>query len=1067
MLLENPKYKSLFGIVYHLLGKDQKAEPLLNAKSELNELTIIIKNGIQNSIDYFSEIGSKHKTSSKENPKNNVRNLYKKVDQIIRDKKYYDEKHLPRRDLRRNPRQLNENEIIERLSAIVHYLLRSYTIFTLNKNISTIDRITLKTAFNDIIQAERLLEDLNFGLHIVNNSGKIVFNPQSSFQNENNLSSSQTTSLNFLMIHLETFLNVMKGNLHRAFFSAEKAMTCYLEGIRANNRLYNGSNTYDNICKYESSFSKTVLKAKFEISKLHFDKGLIIDSILFQLDAILDVFAIDSLEKHNTMQELSIKVLRAKNLITILKKHYRETIISDTVLRIFLTNEPLQQLKDFLELMECKINIPTIEEELPLVKIEDIYAAATNLKHEYKLMLVDILSRIGFNLYTLNAKINCVKLHGNDYNKAVAVYGDDRNKLEEKISELNKDILNAISLYFKGMVNCESELGNYTLALLGNENNKSLPKEFKSRRIERVFAATVIGSFDNVSRGKNKNFYNKLGRLTLVNADNMSSSRSCIAHYLEQKGYISNICVHGAERTSINKFVVLRRWQSFTPKVPRPVGVDSRGGGYFLVWNNKGIVIDPGFDFIRNFYEQGYSINDIDAILITHTHPDHDDEVNSILALIAEYNELQQCNHFWSGDKKVKKPKFIDLFVNEGAYRKYNSWFYSKNLKIRKIFMLQSIRSKRDSKNSRNWNNETEEKNYFIDLKKSYNLQIEVVPAWHDELIDDHSSVGCIFHLYLQHDEQCCVRIGYTGDTEKYPDVEERYKDVDMLIAHVGDIKFSELLLGSEPDTITTSFNYLVESWFHEETYDRCELDAQKKKEIIQFLVQNEIYGLNPDDIRAKIDKISKIKQIEHLFRCKSKYDFKECLKLYVVPNQQYVYRNHLGLQGIISLYRALAENNKKNYQKLFIVGELPEELQSYRHLIACCLDELEPTEVNYALRDGKRKVKCFTGDIGLTIALPTDNYKFGSGSEPAEPFAIRCEFCNKNNEMVKGVQLADGDETRLLCHYHSVDRIQEVCLKGVSSQIVWLCEELHASSPVYARQEFIAMPDMGQGRFR
>ena len=84
---------------------------------------------------------------------------------------------------------------------------------------------------------------------------------------------------------------------------------------------------------------------------------------------------------------------------------------------------------------------------------------------------------------------------------------------------------------------------------------------------------------------------------------------------------------------------VLQKWNSFTPLLTAAGRDDSRGGGYFLTWRGKGIVIDPGLDFLRNFREAGRSVLDIDLVILTHNHLDHVGDVIPILTLLHEYNE--------------------------------------------------------------------------------------------------------------------------------------------------------------------------------------------------------------------------------------------------------------------------------------------------------------------------------------------------------------------------------------------------------------------------------------------
>ena len=121
-------------------------------------------------------------------------------------------------------------------------------------------------------------------------------------------------------------------------------------------------------------------------------------------------------------------------------------------------------------------------------------------------------------------------------------------------------------------------------------------------------------------------------------------------------------------------FLFLRRFNSYTPAIPprarltligKPdkkmmdnfdrlkeiIGfegskhrlfTDIKGGGCFLSWQKKGIVIDPGYDFIENMYSEGLSIGDIDAIIITHAHNDHYIDLDPILTLAYQYNKLSK-----------------------------------------------------------------------------------------------------------------------------------------------------------------------------------------------------------------------------------------------------------------------------------------------------------------------------------------------------------------------------------------------------------------------------------------
>jgi ribonuclease BN (tRNA processing enzyme) len=62
-----------------------------------------------------------------------------------------------------------------------------------------------------------------------------------------------------------------------------------------------------------------------------------------------------------------------------------------------------------------------------------------------------------------------------------------------------------------------------------------------------------------------------------------------------------------------------------------------RGGGYFLNLDETGIVVDPGFQFLANFLgESRRSLDEVDAIVVSHDHPDHVDDLWTLDNLLYE-----------------------------------------------------------------------------------------------------------------------------------------------------------------------------------------------------------------------------------------------------------------------------------------------------------------------------------------------------------------------------------------------------------------------------------------------
>lgn len=91
-------------------------------------------------------------------------------------------------------------------------------------------------------------------------------------------------------------------------------------------------------------------------------------------------------------------------------------------------------------------------------------------------------------------------------------------------------------------------------------------------------------------------------------------------------------------------FIASRRWNSWTPSQPRQttkIYHNKNGGGYVVSDGEKIVVIDPGYGFLDIFDQYHHmSVNEIDAILITHDHPDHASELQNILGLRFVYKHL-------------------------------------------------------------------------------------------------------------------------------------------------------------------------------------------------------------------------------------------------------------------------------------------------------------------------------------------------------------------------------------------------------------------------------------------
>jgi len=227
-------------------------------------------------------------------------------------------------------------------------------------------------------------------------------------------------------------------------------------------------------------------------------------------------------------------------------------------------------------------------------------------------------------------------------------------------------------------------------------------------------------------------------------------------------------------------FLVLRKWNSYTPAIPADTEERSRGGGYFIYHNGKGTVIDPGYNFIENFHNAGCRIHDIDNIVITHAHNDHTIDFESICTLLYQYNSK-------AGKAGTPKKK-IRLYFNNGTFKKFSGLL---NLMDKNFDTI-----------------------HTLNVDNRYQLQVgltlTVLPAYHDEVVSRDQSIGLLFTFDFGGTEQkivftsdtglfplCTVSDGLRPDTkgkelwEAYP--ASALENINLLVTHIGSIKTEEL----------------------------------------------------------------------------------------------------------------------------------------------------------------------------------------------------------------------------------------------------------------------------------
>lgn len=216
------------------------------------------------------------------------------------------------------------------------------------------------------------------------------------------------------------------------------------------------------------------------------------------------------------------------------------------------------------------------------------------------------------------------------------------------------------------------------------------------------------------------------------------------------------------------ELIVLRRWNSFSPSLSRRDAI-SLGGGYLLrIWAPEfkkmngedswfNIVVDPGYNFLLNFHSENFKVEDIDAVVVTHSHPDHCAELPGIMDLMRQINKRQ----------KEKNKKKVYLLLSKGAYKKFSPYTQDWKEQLKDVVLL-------------------EDKTKWPETDQEF--EIEAIQTAHADL-GGVRAIGIFVKIKWNDD----ILLGFTGDTPWRKYIRERFKDCDLLCLHIGSVKCEEI----------------------------------------------------------------------------------------------------------------------------------------------------------------------------------------------------------------------------------------------------------------------------------
>jgi ribonuclease BN (tRNA processing enzyme) len=224
---------------------------------------------------------------------------------------------------------------------------------------------------------------------------------------------------------------------------------------------------------------------------------------------------------------------------------------------------------------------------------------------------------------------------------------------------------------------------------------------------------------------------------------------------------------------------VLRRWNSHSPMVN-----SEYGGAYFLRWNGRGIVIDPGCTFLEVFRQrhlqfiapklvttaEAHCMDDVDLVIATHDHADHCEDLAILLVLLRAYNEWKKHR-----EGKTYRPHKIDLILSHGVYfRNHTVLEHPENrrlLNVCKVMPTRPVSRELDHQH----------------VGAEYRLDVDCIRTQHHEIMGDHTGFG--LRLKLRITAQSTFTICDSGDTGFTDELSPQYEGADLLILHVGTLE--------------------------------------------------------------------------------------------------------------------------------------------------------------------------------------------------------------------------------------------------------------------------------------
>jgi tetratricopeptide (TPR) repeat protein len=217
---------------------------------------------------------------------------------------------------------------------------------------------------------------------------------------------------------------------------------------------------------------------------------------------------------------------------------------------------------------------------------------------------------------------------------------------------------------------------------------------------------------------------------------------------------------YDASKSADEVLAILRGWGSAVGLLPMKGGVPCRGGGYLLKWRGKGLLIDPGFDCLTNLHEADFHCQEIHAVVVSHNHPDHNNDLRS-------FDDIRYEMYKRANDDHAREIWTYKLLWDKdtASQRKFDPEEALHRQEIKMESSPQNMAPKQFCSDSLPYRIHWFKANHATDVQGAVGLRVDCLNA----------------------DGTTALTVGFTCDTEYYDKLldDKHLGKCDILIAHI------------------------------------------------------------------------------------------------------------------------------------------------------------------------------------------------------------------------------------------------------------------------------------------